>query len=175
VFSFARGSKARDELWRDAQPAALSLQTKVRYEPGLLPRLVRDYDELESRFTLLRAEVRDDPRLAELAGQNCAARLHELRRREALWLYPVIACAIADDVDARRQFLQLRLAMLGLARRLLRRFDQLAGAVHDGGDLPALLDEIGDELTEYRNRNESEIFPLYELMGRALAAPAHSA
>lgn len=167
MFSFAKVSKAPDELWTDTQPAALSLQTKVRFEPGLLPRLVRDYDELESRFALLRAEVSADPKLAELAGRNCAARLHELRRREALWLYPVIACAIADDLDARRQFLQLRLAMLALARRLLRRFDQLASVAGEGGDLSALLDSVGRELTEYRNRNESEVFPLYELMGRA--------
>ena len=167
--------KASDDPWIDAQSGSLSWNTSVQFDPALLPRLSRDYEDLQNRFALLGEEIGADPKLAELAGQNCAARLHELRRREALWLYPVIACGIVEDVEARRQFLQLRLSLLAMARRVLRRFDTLAKAVHDSSDMPALLADIARDIAEYRSRNESEIFPLYDLIGRSLTSSARRA
>jgi hypothetical protein len=168
MFSFFRTMKALDDLWLSKPPdPALSWDTRVQFDPGLVARLGGEYAALSRRVAALAADVGGDAKIAAAHLQECAACLHDLRRTEALWLYPVIASGIADDAEARRQFLQLRLTMLGRARRILRRIDELAKAALEGAGTSADLAGLGAELEEYRRRNEAEIFPLYTLMARA--------
>jgi hypothetical protein len=55
--------------------------------------------------------------------------------------------------------------MLGLARRTLRASDELLHAVGEGIDTKHAVAEARRALAEYRQRNEGEIYPLYQLMG----------
>lgn len=168
MFSFFRTMKTLDDLWQSKPPdPALSWDTRVQFDPTLVARLGGEYDALSRRFAGLADNPAGDPKLAAANLQDCAACLHDLRRTEALWLYPVIASGIAADAEARRQFLQLRLAMLGRARRILRRIDVVARAALEGADTKADVAGLRADLDEYCRRNEAEIFPLYALMARA--------
>jgi hypothetical protein len=142
----------------------IALDTPVEYDPGLVDRLVAEHRALEGRLGRLADEWETDP-LIERSVHACSAKLHDLRRTEALWLYPLIARRLARDPVTRRQFLQLRLVMLGLARRTLRACDELLHAVGEGIDTKHAVAEARRALAEYRQRNEGEIYPLYQLMG----------
>ena len=100
-------------------------------------------------------------------------RMHKLRHVESLKLYPVIARGLSPDPIARRLFWQSRLVTLGLARRVLRRLDELARAVRTRSEVAAAAEHAANALLEYRRRNESTMFPLYTAVGRRLA-PAKS-
>ncbi len=142
----------------------LTLDTRVRFDAELLPRLTAGHGELNARFAALLCRLDNDPQEAVCAIRDCATRLHELRRTEALWLYPVIAYGVQYDEDARRQLAQLRLVMLSLTRRLVRRFEQLLQAIVSGTPAQAAADDASVVLAEYVRRNEAEIYPLYNLM-----------
>lgn len=140
--------------------------TPVTYDPDLIVQLIAQYEELNSQFTALSRELGGDPAFIERAVLECADRLHRLRHVEALKLYPVISHALAGDPIARRLFWQSRLVTLGLARRALRRFDELARAVRHRSEIGLAAEHVVNALAEYRRRNESAMFPLYTAVGR---------
>ena len=143
----------------------LALHTRVNFDAGLLARLTAGHGELNARFATLLCHLDDDPQAAVCAVRDCASRLHDLRRTEALWLYPVIARGLEYDEDARRQLARLRLVMVALTRRIVRQFEQLLQAIVDGTPTGAAADDVSALLAEYVRRNDTEIYPLYKLMG----------
>jgi len=169
MFNFSQGKSSTNAPRQSASDGLIALDTPVEFDAGLVSRLVAEHRELDARFNGLLGELESDP-LAERSVRACSTKLHDLRRTEALWLYPLIARGIARDPVARRQFLQLRLVMLGLARRVLRAFDELSHAVRRGTHTKSSADEVARALAEYRQRNEGEIYPLYQLMGTSRRA-----
>jgi hypothetical protein len=59
--------------------------------------------------------------------------------------------------------------MLGLARGVLRRFDDLLQALKSGADVTMTAQQLTEALSEYLRRNEHEIYPLYDVMGNPSA------
>ena len=176
MFSPSKARQVLDEIWNiKSAGAALTLNTPVHFDPSLVPRLVAQHSDLNARFTALVAELGKDPEASERAARDCADQLHELRRAEALWLYPVIARGFAPDPIARRLVWQSRLVMLGLARRVLRRFDELARAIRSGTEVTSAAEHATTALTEYQRRNETEMYPLYNLMERLSSVTARAA
>jgi len=151
---------------RAAAPAAetLTWHTPVRFDPGLIRKLLDQHDALDTRIAELPSRFRRDREDAWSAAQACAGHLHEVRRQEALWVYPVIAHGLDDNAVARRQLLSLRFVMNGLARRALRGLEELAHAVRQLRDIGAPVTAVARAIAEYRQRNESELYTLYSLM-----------
>jgi hypothetical protein len=147
-----------------APSAALTWYTPVRFDPGLLRKLLEQHDELEARVASLPNRFRRDREEAWRAAHACAGQLHELRRQEALWVYPVIAHGLANDAAARRRSVNLRFVMNGLARRFLRSIDELVQATRQLTDIAAAVTTAASALSDYRQRNESELYTLYCLM-----------
>ena len=164
MFKFVRDKQAGGEAKGAAD--SIGLDTPVRFDGRLVMRLVTEHSELNRRFAALVRRLDGDPHIIESEVRDCAAQLHRLRRTEALWLYPIIARGVARDPVARRQFVQLRLSMLGLARRALRQFDDMAVALRRSTEIEAAADLATRALGEYRMRNEAEIYPLYDFIGR---------
>ena len=176
MFSPIKARHVLDEIWNTKSAGTtLSWNTPVHFDPSLVPRLVAQHGELNTRFTALVAALGKDPEASERAVRDCADQLHELRRTEALWLYPVIARGFAPDPISRRLVWQSRLVMLGLARRLLRRFDELARATRSGTEVTSAAEHATTALAEYQRRNETEMYPLYNLMERLPVTPASRA
>jgi hypothetical protein len=167
MFNLAKARQLLDDRGNDP-PSGLSLTwtTPVHFDATLVVRLIDQHRELNVRLGEVVAEIGRDPAAAESAVRDCANQLHELRRAEALWLYPVIARELMADPMARRQFSEARLAMLSLARRLLRRFDELVRAIQSGKEIRAAAVRVVKALAAYRRRNEAQIYPLYSLMER---------
>jgi hypothetical protein len=159
MFKFAKSMRAVPSS------EMLGLDTRVRFDPELLARLIAGHGELNARFATLLCRLDDDPQAAVGAIRDCAGRLHQLRRTEALWLYPVIAHGVEYDEDARRQLTRLRLVMVALTRRVIRRFESLLQAIINGTPTHAAAEDVSVVLAEYVQRNEAEIYPLYSLMG----------
>jgi len=139
--------------------------TPVPFDANLVAHLLARHDELDARIDALRSMLASHPGLAESVVRECADFLHELRHTEALRLYPVIARGLSPDPVARRLFWQSRLVMLGLARRVMRRFEELARAVRTGRGSEAELGHVVTGLAEYRRRNETTMYPLYTAVG----------
>jgi hypothetical protein len=166
------------EETRVASPdAALMLSTPVRFDAGLIARLLAQTDTINAHLASLLCRLDDDVEVSIGAIKDCAEKLHSVRQAEALWLYPVIARSVEFDVKARFQLAQLRLAMLALARRVLRRCDDLIQALRSEGQVAPAAQRMTDAWSEYLQRNQHEIYPLYELAGRrrATAATARAA
>lgn len=176
MLTLARALQALDDVW-NSRPAdiALTWNTPVQYDPALVPQLIADYAALNARFDALAGAVPGDREAAATQVLACADDLHKLRHTEALRLYPVIARGVSPDPVARRLFWQSRLVMLGLARRLFRRFDELARAIRGDSAVAAALEHAGRALAEYRQRNEAEIYPLYALARRRETANSDAA
>ena len=164
MFKFAAFRQAVKEI--DAPDVPPSWNTPVQYDATLVPSLVAEHDELDARFAAMTGTLARDPAIAEFAVRDCAERLHRLRHTEALQLYPVIAHALSTDPIQRRLFWQSRLVMLGLARRTLRRFEELARAVQTGNGITAAAGYVVAGMAEYRRRNETIMYPMYERVGR---------
>lgn len=143
---------------------ALTFHTPVQFDSTLIRRLIDAHGALNAHFASLVCRLGDEPESAISAIRECARRLHELRRTEALWLYPVIARGVENDAAARRELVQLRLVMLTLVRRVLRRFDELLQAVTQGAPTVPLAEQVSAALAEYVRRNEAEIYPLYDIV-----------
>jgi len=147
-------------------PAA---ETPVPFDPDLVDQLRAEHDQLGARLATLAEHFARNLADAWCAVHDCAGALHELRCREALWLYPAVAGGLAHDPLAKRRFLCLRLLMNSLARRLSRRIEELARAVRQESDIRNAVAAANVALAEYRQRNERDIFPLYNLMDRRQA------
>lgn len=166
MFNLSRAMQAIDEVM-SATPSGLALtwNTPVQFDPALVAELVAECDELNAHFAALVNRLEADPALAERAVHDCANRLHKLRHTESLKLYPVIARGLSPDPIARRLFWQSRLVTLGLARRVLRRLDELARAIRTRNEVVAAAEHASRALAEYRRRNESTMYPLYNAVG----------
>jgi hypothetical protein len=139
----------------------------LQFDARLICQLVADHADLNTRV----AALDFDPELKQQSVRKCAMRLVELRRIESLRVYPLIARSIEGDADAQRQFLQLRLLMLRLARCFQRRCEELSRDIALGDNIRVATDKLAEALAEYRRHNETEIYPLYELVGmRRVAA-----
>lgn len=161
---------------RQAAGDHLALHTPVRYDDSLVGRLLAAHELLNGRFAALVVELDRDPAATLPAVGDCAEQLHELRRTESMWLYPLLARCVDADPGARMQLMQLRLHMLTVARRIFRYFEELGRAIRAGSDCRAPADGLSAALAEYLRRNETEIYPLYDLVGARLAmAQAHAA
>jgi hypothetical protein len=147
-----------------AAAATLTWYTPVRFDPALLRKLLEQHDALDHRVASLPARFGRDRDDALKAAHACAGQLHELRRQEALWIYPVMARSFAADPLAHRQLLNLRFVMNGLARRVLRSIDDLVRAMRHASDVAAAAACVVAALADYRHRNESELYTLYSLM-----------
>ncbi|HMM57267.1 MAG: hypothetical protein DYH18_00975 [Xanthomonadales bacterium PRO7] len=164
MFKFTALRQAVKEI--DAPGIPPSWNLPVQYDATLVPGLVAEHDELDARFAAMSGSLARDPAIAEFAVRDCAERLHRLRHTEALQLYPVIAHALSGDPIQRRLFWQSRLVMLGLARRALRRFEDLERAVQTGNGIAAAAGYVVAGMAEYRRRNETTMYPMYERIGR---------
>jgi len=160
------------ELPRQEQAAAVAVAggetltwyTPVRFDPGLLRKLLDQHTALGQHVASLPSRFGRDREDALKAAYACAGKLHELRRQEALWIYPVMSRNFAGDPVSRRQLLNLRFVMNGLARRVLRSIDELTRAMRLASDVAAATASVTAALAEYRQRNESELYTLYSLM-----------
>lgn len=158
-----------------APAESISWRTPVRYDGTLLKKLITRHDALDARVAALPKEFRDNRAEAWRGARDCATQLHELRRAEALWLYPVLARGLAADQGIWRQLVSLRFVMNGLARRVLRSIDELSLATRQASDISAPIRVVMKALADYRHRNEAELYALYELMDPRAGTPAKGA
>jgi len=174
MFNLAQAMQAIDQALNTKPESAMNWNTKVQFDPALVGQLVAQYRALNERFESLKTRIERDPHGTEGEVRECADELHRLRHAEALRLYPVIARGLSSDPITRRLFWQSRLVMLGHARRVLRRFDELARAMRLRAEVPAAAEHVGNALAEYRKRNEAEMYPLYDLIGQRSAPRSDS-
>lgn len=171
MFNLAQAMQAIDDaLAAKPSGAALNWNTKVQFDPALVGHLIGQYRELNERFEELVAQLEGDAQACEAKVRDCAETLHRLRHEESLRLYPVVARGLSSDPITRRLFWQSRLVMLGLARRVFRRFDELARAIRGRSEVTVAADHAAKALAEYRRRNEAEMYPLYDLIGQRSAS-----
>lgn len=170
MLTFAGALRAVDDFLQPAPArAAVALHTPVQFDPALIRRLLTDHEALNACFAHLVCLIDTDVAAAVGAAGDCINRIHELRRSESTWLYPVIACGIDADPAARAQLMQLRLAMLTLARQAMRALEELVRAVREHDQPYAAADRASAPLAEYLRRSAGEIYPLYDLMGTRTA------
>jgi hypothetical protein len=149
-----------------ARPAAGSArQTPPKFEPALVPRLLAAHKALNTRFAHLVALIDREPASCAPVVDECARQFSALRHIETIWLYPVIADAVAGDPGASRQFTELRLVGLMLARRAQRFLDELAQAFRAEVLIKDAADRASLALSKYLGHSERSIYPLYELIG----------
>jgi hypothetical protein len=174
--TLARALQAIDDESNAKSPdLALPGNTPAQFDGALIAQLTIQYDELDATFRTAMSQFESDPDATERMTRECAEQLLKLRHIEAIRLYPVIGRSIWPDPVARRLFWQSRLVMLGLARRVLRRFEDVTRSMHAGVVSDATADHFVKALAEYRQRNETEIYPLYALAGRRGATTGVSA
>ena len=135
----------------------------LRFDPELINDLRARHERLAADVAALGAQFAGDVKLAAAAAVSCAEQLNELRRWEAIRLYPVISRGVCGDAAAERQWVVLRFVINGLAHRLLRSMEDL-GTLQDLLGAQAAVDAVLQNLAAYRQRNEAELYPLYELM-----------
>ena len=165
MFKLSKAKRAVDDFVAGgASNPSLSLHTPVQFDATLVQRLIRGHDALKGAFATLVSRIDDDPGALASAARDCADRLHALRCTESLWLYPVIARCVDTDPAARRGLMQLRLTILGLYRKIQRRLDELLQSTREGSASAAAVALLSAALTEYLQRSESEIYPLYSLV-----------
>jgi len=170
MFNLAQAMQAIDEaLTTKPAGGALNWNTKVQFDASLVGQLITQYRQLNEAFEALGTQIELAPVAAEAKLRECAETLHKLRHAESLRLYPVIARGLSSDPITRRLFWQSRLVMLGLARRVFRRFDELGRALRIKSEVAAAADHAAKALAEYRRRNEAEMYPLYDLIGQRSA------
>lgn len=174
--TLARALQAIDEE-SIASPSELALagNAPALFDASLVAQLTAQYEELSATFEAAIGQFESDPEAAERMTRECAEQLLKLRHIEAIRVYPVIGRSIWPDPVARRLFWQSRLVMLGLARRVLRRFDELTRSMRSGNVPATAVEHFAKALTEYRQRNETEIYPLYTLAGRRSTATGSNA
>jgi len=171
--TLARALQAIDDE-SNAKPSDLALpgNTPAHFDATLIAQLTAQYDELDATFRAAMSQLESDPDAADRMTRECAEQLLKLRHIEAIRLYPVIGRSIWPDPVARRLFWQSRLVMLGLARRVLRRFDDLTRSMRGGTVSVTAVEHFSKALADYRQRNETEIYPLYLMAGQRSSAVA---
>ena len=177
MLTFAGAVRAIDNFLQRTPPEeAIDLDTPVHYDPSLMPRLLAGHEALNARFAALVCLLdRHEAQSGEVV-RECLKEFQQLRRAEAIWLYPVIAHAVDEDDAARARLTELRLVTLTLARRALRCFEALVKAIDAGVPTDEAAEALSQALAEYLRRSETEIYPLYGLMSLVPASrSAHAA
>ena len=131
------------------------------YDPELVTDLLARHRVLECKVKGLAQIFIDDSEAGVLAARDCANELHELRRWEAIRLYPFVSRGLLGDPVAQRQWIVLRFVVSGLAHRVLRSIEDLSAL---RPDIAAAVADVAKNLAEYRERNEMDLYPLYNLM-----------
>jgi len=164
-------SSSGDALWVDPAGETLNLHPPVGFDPTLTDRLLGMHDALNSRFAAILCMLDRDPAFAVAAIGFLASELQDLRRAEAMWIYPLIAKRIDADVDARRQLMRLRISLLAELRAILRLLGEMSQALQAGTPCRSTADLISGSMATFLRRGETEIYPLYNLVGSGLLAP----
>jgi hypothetical protein len=165
MVNFAQAFRALDIFLRVVRPDSPNFVTPVQFDPQLTTRLLDMHEALNARFAKVLCMLERDPAAAVPAIHECIQKLQDLRRREAVWLYPFIAARVDDDIAARRQLMQLRIGMLAESRATLRQLDELSEALTTGAPFRAVADLASASMADYLRRDETEIYPLYNLIG----------
>jgi len=148
---------------RAAAPCGAVGGKMLRYDPDLVKDLLARHAALQRKLcSLLPLFEQNAPAAAEQVDA-WAEQLHELRRWEAIRLYPVVSRGLCGDAVAERQWVILRFVVNGLAHRLLRSVEELS-AVREPAAAPAAIQAVLDNLAAYRTRNETDLYPLYARM-----------
>ena len=170
MMSFAPAFRALDVFLQVLPPDTLNFITPVRFDPQLTTRLLAMHEALNARFAQVLCMLESDPASAVAAIRDCIQGLQDLRSVEAVWLYPFIAVRVDDDIAARRQLMQLRIGMLAELLATLRQLDELSKALAARAPFRARADLVSASMADYLRRSETEIYPLYNLMGNRRAA-----
>jgi hypothetical protein len=160
-----------DALWVDPAGETLNLHPTVGFDSRLIDRLLGMHDALNSRFAAILCMLDHDPVSAVAAIGVLASELHDLRRAQAMWIYPLVAKGVDADVDARRQLMRLRISLLAELRAILRLLGEMSQALQAGTPCQSTADLVSGSITTFLRRGEAEIYPLYNLVGSGLLAP----
>jgi hypothetical protein len=160
-----------DSLWVDPAGETLNLDPPVGFDPTLTDRLLGMHDALNSRFATMLCMLDRDPASAVAAVGVLANELQDLRRAEAMWIYPFIAKGVDADVDARRQLMRLRISLLAELRAIMRLLGEMSQELQEGTPCQSTADLISGAMTAFLRRGETEVYPLYNLVGSGLLAP----
>lgn len=160
-----------DALWADPAGETLNLNPPVGFDPTLTDRLLGMHDTLNSRFAAILCMLDRDPSSAVVVIDVLASELQDLRRAEAMWIYPLIAKGVDADVDARRQLMRLRISLLAELRAILRLLGEMSHALRAGTPCQSTADLISGSMATFLRRGETEVYPLYNLVGSGLLAP----
>ncbi len=170
--NFARTLRSFDKLLQlTADGDLLNLTTRVQFDPQLTGRLLAIHEAVNARFATVLSNLSADPESALASIRHCQQQLHDLRRAESAWLYPFIASGVDDDLEARRQLMQLRIGLLAELRGTLRHLDDLGEAVANGVSFTNQTELASASIASYLQRSETEIYPLYTLIGTRRGAP----
>jgi len=170
--NFARTLRSFDKLLQiSAHGDLLSPTTLVQFDPQLTGRLLAVHEAVNARFATVLSNMAADPEAALASIRHCQQQLQDLRRAESAWLYPLIASAVDDDLQARRELMQLRIGLLAEQRATLRHLDDLADAVADAASFTNETALASASIAGYLQRSETEVYPLYTLLGSRRGGP----
>jgi hypothetical protein len=171
--NFAQTLRSFNKLLQVMAPDLLNLSTLVQFDPQLTGRLLAIHEAVNARFATVLNHLSADPELAIASIRHCQEQLQDLRRAESAWLYPFIASGVDNDLQARRQLMQLRIGLLAELRATLRHLDDLGEAVANGASFTNETELASASIAGYLQRSETEIYPLYTLIGtRRAVEPA---
>ncbi len=162
---------AGDALWVDPAGETLNLHPPVGFDSTLTDRLLSMHDALNSRFATILCTFDRDPAATVAAIGFLANELQDLRRAEAMWIYPLIAKGVDADIDARRQLMRLRISLLAELRAIVRLLGEMSQALQAGTPCQSTADLISGSMIAFLRRGEMEVYPLYNLVGSGLLSP----
>jgi hypothetical protein len=145
--------------------------TPVRFDPTLTTRLLAVHDRLNGHFAAILCMLDRDPASAVSAISAFSRELEDLRRAEGMWVYPLIAIGVDSDIDARRQLMRLRISLLAELRAILRLLGEMSQALQAGTSCASAADLTSASMAGFLRRSETEVYPLYDLVGSGLLAP----
>jgi hypothetical protein len=170
--NLSRTWRSLDRLLQVTAPGdLLSPAMPMRFDPRLPGRLLAMHEAVNARFAAVLGNLSADPGFAIASIRHCQQQLQDLRRAESAWLYPFIASGVDDDLQARRQLMQLRIGLQAELRATLRHLDDLREAVANGATLTNQAKLASASIASYLQRSETEIYPLYTLIGTRRGAP----
>jgi len=148
----------------------LSFTTSLHFDRELPGRLLAMHEALNACFATVLHRLSVDPQSATALVRDCAQQLQDLRRAESVFLYPLIAWGVDDDLQARRQLMQVRVGLLTELRATLRYLDDMCAAIANGVACTTQTELASASIAGYLRRSETEIYPLYTLIGTRRAA-----
>jgi hypothetical protein len=160
-----------DTLWVDPASETLNLHPPRGFDSTLTDRLLSMHDALNSRFAAILCMFECDATSAVTAIGALAGELQDLRRAEAMWIYPLIAKGVDADVDARRQLMRLRISLLAELRAIVRLLGEMSQELQAGTPCQSTADLISGSMIAFLRRGEMELYPLYNLVGSGLLTP----